>query len=488
MLFNSYQYIFIFFPLTFFIYFYLNKKKLTEIANFFLVVSSLFYYSWFNRTYFLLISFSITFNYFTVKLLYKYKNKSKTILFTGILTNIIILCYFKYYNFLIENINFLLKNEIIVINSQLPLAISFFTFQQIAYLVDSYRGETQNHKFINYSLFVSFFPKLISGPIVNHKEIMGQFENIKNKTLNYENILSGIILFSIGFFKKVVIADTFSIWATSGFDTPKSLNFFEAWATSLSYTFQLYFDFSGYTDMAIGSALFFNIVLPINFNSPYKSSNIQEFWRRWHITLSSFLRDYIYIPLGGNKNGNIKTYTNLMTTFLIGGLWHGAGWPFIFWGFLHGVALCVHRYWKQTKIKINPIIGWIITFNFINIAWIFFRANNFSDAIRIINAMFSFKQIEFSTEFAIFFNYINPMKDIFTISGHKIISNITVYTYEMILFSFLIVILTKNSNDKILNKYLNFKNTIYASLLFFYSMIFSFFGSSIKSEFLYFNF
>ena len=274
-------------------------------------------------------------------------NPSKPLLIFGIIANVALLGYFKYADFFIENVNSLFGTNIDLLNLALPLAISFFTFQQIAYLVDSYRKETKEYSFLNYALFVTFFPQLIAGPIVHHKEMMPQFENKWNLVKKYKNIALGLFIFSIGLFKKVVIADTFAIWATNGFDNATTLNLFEAWATSLSYTFQLYFDFSGYTDMAIGIALLFNIKLPINFNSPYKALNIQDFWRRWHITLGRFLRDYIYIPLGGNRTGKFRNYLNLLITFLIAGIWHGASWMFVFWGFLHGVAMVVHRAWKE---------------------------------------------------------------------------------------------------------------------------------------------
>lgn len=225
----------------------------------------------------------------------------RPLLITGILFNLLLLGYFKYYDFFIENINFIFSADFNLLHLTLPLAISFFTFQQIAYLIDSYRLETKEYSFVNYLIFVLFFPQLIAGPIVHHKEMMPQFSHLKHKVLNYKNIALGLFIFSVGLFKKVIIADTFAVWATHGFDNTVILNIFQAWVTSLSYTFQLYFDFSGYTDMAIGSALLFNIKLPINFLMPYKATSIQDFWRRWHITLSRFLRDYIYIPLGGSR-------------------------------------------------------------------------------------------------------------------------------------------------------------------------------------------
>ena len=390
MLFNSYEFIFAFLPITFYIYFFLNKRRLSELSKGFLVASSLFFYGWWNIAYLPIILCSMIFNYcFGMEL-----NKSdakiskKAILIVAIAANLALLGYFKYSDFLIDNLNFAFNLHIHSLNLLLPLAISFFTFQQIAYLVDSYNGgDTKEYNFLNYCLFVTFFPQLIAGPIVHHKEVMPQFGNLKNKVPNYKNIALGLFIFSLGLFKKVLIADTFAIWASNGFDKAEILSLIEAWATSLSYTFQLYFDFSGYCDMAIGAALLFNIKLPINFNSPYKASDIQDFWRRWHITLSRFLRDYVYIPLGGNRKGRARTYLNLMLTFIIGGIWHGAGWTFIFWGFLHGLALMIHRFWHNLGFKINKALAWFITFNFVNIAWVFFRAKDWSDAIKVLKGM-----------------------------------------------------------------------------------------------------
>lgn len=390
MLFNSYEFIFAFLPITFFIYFFLNKRRLSELSKGFLVASSLFFYAWWNIAYLPIILCSMIFNYcFGMEL-----NKSdakiskKAILIVAIAANLALLGYFKYSDFLIDNLNFAFNLHIHSLNLLLPLAISFFTFQQIAYLVDSYNGGgTKEYNFLNYCLFVTFFPQLIAGPIVHHKEVMPQFDNLKNKVPNYKNIALGLFVFSLGLFKKVLIADTFAVWASNGFDKAEILSLIEAWATSLSYTFQLYFDFSGYCDMAIGAALLFNIKLPINFNSPYKASDIQDFWRRWHITLSRFLRDYVYIPLGGNRKGRARTYLNLMLTFIIGGIWHGAGWTFIFWGFLHGLALMIHRFWHNLGFRMNKVLAWFITFNFVNIAWVFFRAKDWSDAIKVLKGM-----------------------------------------------------------------------------------------------------
>lgn len=237
---------------------------------------------------------------------------------------------------------------------------------------------------------MSFFPQLIAGPIVHHAQMMPQFAALKNKAKNYRNVALGLFIFSIGLFKKTAIADTFAVWANAGFDAPAALSALSAWTASLAYTFQLYFDFSGYTDMAIGAALLFNVRLPINFNSPYKSLNIADFWRRWHITLGRFMRDYIYIPLGGNRCGAARTYANLLVTFFLGGLWHGASWLFVLWGLAHGAGLVVHRLWARAGLKMPKVLAWLITFNFINLTWVLFRAKDLDSALLIMKAMAGF--------------------------------------------------------------------------------------------------
>jgi len=281
----------------------------------------------------------------------KKKISNKHLLIFGIFTNLSLLAYFKYYDFFISNINYIFNTNLTLLHLLLPLAISFFTFQQISYLVDSYKQETKEYDFLNYAFFVSFFPQLIAGPIVHHKEMMPQFLSKFSLVIKHKNIALGIFIFIIGLFKKVYIADKLAIMSTNGFNASQALNTLEAWTTSLSYTLQLYYDFSGYTDMAIGIALLFNIKLPINFNTPYKALSIQDFWKRWHITLSKFLRDYIYIPLGGNRVPEGRIYINPNDYFFI--RWHGAGITFIFWGFLHGFALIINHIWKRLNIKMN---------------------------------------------------------------------------------------------------------------------------------------
>ena len=394
MLFNSLPFILAFLPLTFGIYFWLLSKRLILGAKTWLVTASLFFYAYWKVSYLPLILTSIAVNFVIGSALQSsLKIARKPFLICGLLFNVGLLAYYKYTDFFITNFNALAGTQIPLQHIVLPLAISFFTFQQIAYLVDSYRGLTKEYDFLSYALFVSFFPQLIAGPIVHHKELIPQFANKKNYIRNYRNIASGVLIFLIGLFKKAVVADTLSAYVACGFASETSLNMAEGWLTSLAYTLQIYYDFSGYCDMAFGAAKLLNITLPINFNSPYKALNIQDFWRRWHITLSRFLRDYIYIPLGGNRVAAWHNYLNLFAVFFIGGLWHGASWTFIAWGTLHGLATIVHRLWSQTKIRLPKFLSWLITFNFVNITWIFFRAENFSSATKVLSAMLNFDSL-----------------------------------------------------------------------------------------------
>ena len=399
MLFNSYIFIFAFLPVVL-LGFHLSSKYLGQTqVLLWLIISSLFFYGWWNISYLILITLSIGFNYLISY--YLRSNKAKLILILGIFINIAILGYYKYSNFFIENLNYISNHSYTLETIILPLAISFFTFQQITYLIDSYKGITSDHNFIHYCLFVTFFPQLIAGPIVHHKEMLPQFLKKENMGLKVSNISIGLTIFLIGLFKKVVIADGMGGLATPIFDLAEQgveLTMLEAWGGALTYSLQLYFDFSGYSDMAIGLARMFNIKLPVNFFSPYKSKNIIEFWRRWHITLSTFLKDYIYIPLGGSKNGKIKQLSNLLITMLIGGLWHGAGWTFIIWGGMHGIFLISNHLWLSWKEKIiskqyldktiTKLIAWFITILALILSWVIFRAETLNGALTMYSAMF----------------------------------------------------------------------------------------------------
>ena len=413
MLFNSFEFVFLFLPITLGVFFVLGrngKYVRRQIPVLWLVVASLFFYGWWKPLNLPLIIISILVNY---SLGYLLSNKvqekiaKKGILFIGIIFNLGLIGYFKYANFFVYNINQITATEISLPPIVLPLAISFFTFQQIAYLVDAYQGETKEYSLIKYILFVAFFPQLIAGPIVHHKEVLPQFEQRSTYHFNSQTLAIGLTIFVAGLFKKVIFADRIAEYSNLAFGAASqgiNLTFSEAWVGALAYTLQLYFDFSGYSDMAIGAAYMFVIRLPLNFNSPYKAVSIVDFWRRWHITLSHFLRDYLYIPLGGNRQGEIRRYTNLLITMLLGGLWHGAGWTFIFWGGLHGIYLVVNHLYRSLRKSLGHnlrndgwllrSIGWLVTFVAVVISWVFFRAESFHTATSILSSMFGFNDIQ----------------------------------------------------------------------------------------------
>ncbi len=491
MLFNSYEFLFLFLPISFIIYFFLNKQRLTSASKGWLAFTSLFFYSWWNIVYLPLILTSILFNYsLTRSMLDHDENKKiilskKTIFQIGLIFNVGLLGYFKYMDFFIENTNTVFDSNIQMLHLALPLAISFFTLQQIAYLVDCYEGLVKEKSFLNYTIFVAFFPQLIAGPIVHHKEMMPQFVNPRNKVKNYRNIALGLFIFSIGLFKKVVIADTFSVWASAGFDSGMNLNFFEAWATSLSYTFQLYFDFSGYTDMAIGAALLFNIKLPQNFNSPYKATGMIDFWKRWHITLTNFITTYIYTPLVRSfaRLTFHKAMLSTIIAFLIAGLWHGASWMFIIFGGLNGLGIVINHYWtKKVKIKLNKTIAWYITFNFVNVTFVFFRAKEWDDALRIFQGML-FGDLEIHNRLKFIFFFIDDSKFL-TTNAWLYSINGTVFTPVWIIFALFVTLISKNSSQ--LAK--EFKpNLKYSVILIFFTFV-AIMEMNKISEFLYFQF
>jgi len=393
-------FIFAFLPVALLGFFYLGARAHHRLAVAWLVGVSLFFYGWWNPAYLGLIVLSMLFNYSMGTFLCgKYANKLQ--LSFGIAVNLGLLGYFKYANFFVDNLNVIMGSSYNLEHIILPLAISFFTFQQIAYLIDAYRKETKEYNFLHYCLFVTFFPQLLAGPIVHHREMMPQFGRTSTFHFNPKYMEIGITMFGIGLFKKVILADGIAVYATPVFDAAANgtvLTVVDAWLGTLAYTFQLYFDFSAYSDMAIGIGLMFGIRLPVNFKSPYKATNIIDFWRRWHITLSTFLRDYLYFPLGGNRKGASRRYINLMITMLLGGLWHGAGWTFVIWGGLHGLYLVINHSWHalQRKLGCNlhksnmagRSLSRVLTFLAVAVAWVFFRADDFGTATSILNSMF----------------------------------------------------------------------------------------------------
>lgn len=374
-------------------------------------MASLYFYAYFNYSYLPIILSSIIVNYVSAYCMNRNEGLLRRIsLITGICFNVGLIAYFKYFDFFIENINIIFRTNIPLLNILLPLGISFFTFQQIAFVVDSYRRKTELPCFLDYCNFVTFFPQLIAGPIVLPEEMLPQFEDRTKRRVNYENLFNGLFMFSVGLTKKVLIADSVAVFANTGFDILTSYTMAEAWLTSLAYSFQLYFDFSGYCDMAIGIGLMFNIKLPLNFNAPYRASDFQDFWRRWHMTLNRFLTQYLYIPLGGSRKGEARTLLNVFVVFLVSGIWHGAGWTFIVWGILHGIASIVNRIWKHNAFQLPNWFTIPLTFFFVNIFWVFFRADSIADAMLIVSSMFNNFELTLTDDFRHNLSSIIPNK------------------------------------------------------------------------------
>jgi alginate O-acetyltransferase complex protein AlgI len=401
MLFNSYQFVFFYLPIVFGVFFWIGRSS-HRFAAAWLAGASLFFYGWWNPQFVALLVASVGFNYATGFAIGRAQGadstsgRAKWILTIGLVFNLGLLGYFKYANFFIRSANQLSGSGWELADIVLPLGISFFTFTQIAFLVDVYRRIAREYDFVHYLLFVTYFPHLIAGPVLHHKQMMPQFELRGTYKFDAENVSIGLTIFTVGLFKKVLLADQFALYANPIFDAAEGtqLQLVEAWIGAVAYALQLYFDFSGYSDMAIGLSRMFNVKLPQNFNSPYKADSIIEFWRRWHMTLSAFLRDYLYIPLGGNRCSATRRYINVLVTMLLGGLWHGANWTFVFWGGLHGVYLVFNQGWRSLsrefrlpRIPCAKLFSTILTFIAVVVAWVPFRANSLDTALAMLSAM-----------------------------------------------------------------------------------------------------
>jgi alginate O-acetyltransferase complex protein AlgI len=394
MLFNSYAFIFLFLPAALIGYFVLGRMG-NQAAVIWLALASLVFYSVSNWQFVPLLLGSVAFNYGIGWLLISERLRAGprfAILTVGVAGDLLVLGTFKYAGFVAANLNAMFSTDLAV-DILLPVGISFYTFTQIAFLVDAYRGNVARYRLPHYALFVTYFPHLIAGPILHHKDMIPQFERTESRRPDPHLILCGVIIFAIGLFKKTCIADAIQPLVGPAFGA-NSPSFDQAWIGALAYTFQLYFDFSGYCDMAIGISLMFGMFLPLNFNSPYKATSIIDFWRRWHMTLSQFLRDYLYFPLGGNRRGRVLRYVNLMITMLLGGLWHGAAWTFVVWGALHGVYLCINHAWSSYGPATAPrferaakFAGFVLTFVSVVVAWVFFRADSLSSAWYVVSRM-----------------------------------------------------------------------------------------------------
>jgi len=402
MLFNSYPFIFLFLPVALAGYFVLGRFG-NLAAVIWLALASLAFYSFSNWPFVALLLASIAFNYGIGWLLIVRRLRDRTrlaVVTAGIAGDLLVLGIFKYGGFLAANLNAVFSIRFTV-DILLPVGISFYTFTQIAFLVDAFRGNVARYRLPYYALFVTYFPHLIAGPILHHRDMIPQFESAQAKRPDPHLILCGVIIFAIGLFKKTCLADGIQPMVSLAFGASTS-SFDQAWIGALAYTFQLYFDFSGYSDMAIGISLMFGVFLPLNFNSPYKARNIIDFWRRWHMTLSQFLRDYLYIPLGGNRHGRILRYVNLMLTMALGGLWHGAAWTFVIWGVLHGAYLCINHAWNHFGPAVAPrfapaanFAAFVLTFLCVVVAWVFFRADSLASAMYVLARMADPTQVTF---------------------------------------------------------------------------------------------
>jgi len=490
MLFNSYEFIFLFLPVTLVVYFWLLRRRFTVAARSWLLFASLFFYSWWNISFLPLILGSILFNYTVGGLLVERDGRrsastpKKSIFLFGLAANILLLCWFKYMDFFIDTANHVTGMDLPLLKIILPLGISFFTITQIAFLVDAYEGLVLERNLLNYALFVTFFPHLLAGPILHHKEMMPQFDSLRNKVVNWKNLYLGMALFFIGLFKKVMIADQFAGWATPGFDTAQTLNFFEGWFASLSYTFQLYFDFSGYSDMAVGIGWMFNIRLPINFNSPYKATNIIDFWKRWHITLTNFVTTYLYTPIlrSFSKITFTASMAAIFLSMLISGFWHGAGWTFIVWGAMHGGALVINHVWRKQKIRMPTLLAWLITFNFVNISFVFFRAKSWESATKVLSGMAGLNGVVLHKAFRKF-HFLEEMG----LKSDKLWLNALNgkdKTWELVLAAILITVFLKNSNQIVDNVKPVWSHFAVLVVVAFWVL----FNVSKVSEFLYFQF
>lgn len=478
MVFSSYEFVFVFLPLVLIGYYLLSRTKSFLWQHMLLVLASLFFYAYFNVRYLFIIIVSIIINYalsqlIKASLLQESERKKKFFLVLGIIFNIGMLGYFKYYDFFVSNINGAFKASFTLKHLLLPLGISFFTFQQFSFLIANYKGESQSENFVDYCLFVSFFPQLVAGPIVLYDEMMPQFKDASRRQVNYENLSKGIYIFVIGLFKKVVIADTVALFADNGFSSA-GLGMAAAWATVLAYTLQIYFDFSGYSDMAVGLGKMFNIEIPLNFLSPYKSRSISEFWKRWHITLGRALSTYVYIPLGGNRKGRARTYVNLFATFLVSGLWHGAAWTFVLWGALHGLFVVMERLLGSALDKIPRFIRIAFTFLVVSVLWVLFRAESFAQATGMYKAMFNFSFVN-----------VMGMSEIVTDGLINFPASLDViYLVGLLVILLVIVFACKNTIEKARLFKTNIRQLMFVAVLFCVSVV----HLSRESIFIYFNF
>ncbi|MCC8024014.1 MAG: MBOAT family protein [Clostridium sp.] len=484
MQFNSYLFLLLFLPVTLAGYFGLYRAGKGSAARLFLAAASLLFFAWGNTWYLLLILGSAAFNWGISRALcpeaFGHKRGQrgpvgrKWLLAFGIALNVALLFYFKYYNFFLENLNLLLKQDLTLTRILLPVGISFFTFQQIAWLVDSFRGETGGYRWLDYVIFTVYFPKIAMGPILLHGEFIPQLGESSRHIPRGENLAKGLMVLSAGLFKKVILAEFFAAPVTWGFSQVAALSATDAFMVMAAYTFQLYFDFSGYCDMAMGVSQMFNIVLPGNFDSPYKALSPVEFWKRWHMTLTRFLRQYIYFPLGGSRKGKLRTYINIMVIFLVSGLWHGANWTYILWGLVHGLAQSLNRMFDRQWRQLHGAFQWMATFLFVNLAWVIFRSESISQAKEFIKKLVWFGNMQLSPGFIESFKMVElPL----VLQNHRIMTVMLMYGLALHL-----VMNTKNMSE------VNLRPTLLRGLGTVVLLVWSVISLAGISTFIYFQF
>lgn len=489
MLFNSYIFIFLFLPLVLLGYYGLHYLKQHKLALGYLTGMSMWFCGYLSQKYFVILLISILSNFVLIEIMSKTRGKfgRRSVFIIGLLWNIGILLYFKYFNFFVENINTIFNADIALMELVLPLGISFYTFQQLSYVIDYYKGDCEKYGFWEYTAYITFFPKLIQGPLTGHAELIAQFRSEENRRLNFDYLSKGIYAFALGLAKKVLIADTFSKIVTIGYNDIGYLNATSALLVMVCYSLQIYFDFSGYCDMAYGIGLFFNIELPINFNSPYKARSIMDFWDRWHMTLTRFFTQYVYIPLGGNRKGAIRTYSNVLIVFLVSGLWHGANWTFILWGALHGICSVFERC-KLSKVilpKIPKAVRVVVTFILVTFLWSIFRAESVEQALGLWYQLFHAGWGEIYAPITQIFNDIIELKALYRLGLGGVMTAypgllLVLFTFAVLLSCFFM----KNTQEKVMTMKLSNTKIFVIVVLMTWSII----SLSEVSEFLYVNF
>lgn len=487
MLFNSYVFVFLFFPLVVLGYYAFHYWKKPKMALGYLLLMSMLFYGYNSIKYLLILMVSIVLNYALAGLFGRTKRTAlrRLLLAAGLLLNLGILFYYKYYDFFIENINRWLKTDYAFLQLILPLGISFYTFQQLSYVIDSYWGECERYSFLEYASYVAFFPQLIAGPIVYHDELIPQLRDEKNHKINFENLGKGLYAFSLGLAKKVLIADTLSKIVTLGYVEIRYMYTFSVIIICICYSLQIYFDFSGYCDMAYGIGYMFNVKLPINFNSPYKAVSVTDFWDRWHMTLTRFFTKYVYIPLGGSRKGKIRTYLNVLIVFLVSGFWHGANWTFIYWGALNGIANILDKLAGRFLEWIPKVIRRIGMFILATFAWALFRASSIGQAKRMWRHLHEYRDGQIFQPLLETFNNLTEMRILYRMGIGRLADRYPALPLAaFMLLLILACFFMKNTQEKVEDGHYGKRRFAVTIALLFWSVL----SLSDVSEFLYFNF